>query len=153
MGPGDFDDLYLIASDPMMWDQHPSKDRTERSVFKRWFDNGLASGGAVVVIDRADGRVIGTSRFDHYRPSLREVEIGWTFLIRSHWGGPYNQQMKHLMLDHAFEFVDSVVFRVHSENRRSQRAVEKLGAWFVGTEPDAHGRGQNCVFRIEAANY
>jgi RimJ/RimL family protein N-acetyltransferase len=87
MRPGDLDALYAIASDPLLWKQHPSNDRTERSVFQQWFDDAMASGGALVAIDRTDGSVIGTSSFDHYVAAQREVEIGWTFLRRSHWGG------------------------------------------------------------------
>lgn len=149
MRPGDFDALCEIAADPLLWEQHPSKDRTERSVFERWFDDAMTSGGALVAIDRTDGRIIGTSRFEHYDAARREVEIGWTFLRRSHWGGRYNREMKRLMLEHAFAVVDAVVFRVHSDNVRSQRAVEKLGAIRVGAEVDPDGRGENHVFRLD----
>jgi len=97
MRPSDFDALYAIASDPLLWEQHPSKDRTQRSVFEQWFDDAMTSGGALVAIDRTDGRVIGTSRFDDYDAARREVEIGWTFLDRSLWGGQYNREMKQLM--------------------------------------------------------
>jgi RimJ/RimL family protein N-acetyltransferase len=146
----DFPSLYAVASDPLVWEQHPSKDRTQRVIFRRWFDDALASGGALAVIDRRDGRIIGTSRFDRYEPGRSEVEIGWTFLARSHWGGRYNAEVKRLMLRHAFCSVRTVVFRVHSLNLRSQRAVEKLGAVRVGTEIDPHGRGENHAFRLEA---
>lgn len=146
----DFSDLYVIASDPLLWDQHPSKDRTQRAVFRAWFDDAMASGGALAVLDRGDGRIIGTSRFDHHEPTRSQVEIGWTFLARSHWGGSYNADVKQLMLQHAFRSVDVVVFRVHSLNIRSQHAVEKLGATRVATEIDPHGRGENHVFRLEA---
>lgn len=149
--PSDFDALYAIASDPLLWEQHPSKDRAQRSVFERWFEDAMASGGALVAIARADGKVIGTSRFDRYDAARREVEIGWTFLDRSLWGGLFNREMKQLMLEHAFHAVDSVVFRVHSGNVRSQRAVEKLGAIRVGMETDPHGRGENCVFRLQSS--
>src|SRR4051794_33828829 len=98
MRPSDFDALYAIASDPLLWAQHPSKDRTQRSVFEQWFDDAMASGGALVAIDRAGGTVIGTSRFDNYDAARREVEIGWTFLDRSLWGGHHNREMKQLML-------------------------------------------------------
>jgi len=149
MRPGDFDALYAIASDPMLWEQHPSKDRTQRSVFRQWFDDAMTSGGALVAIDGTDGSVIGTSRFAHYDAARREVEIGWTFLRRSHWGGRYNSEMKQLMLEHAFEVVDAVMFRIHSDNLRSQRAVKKLGAIRVGTEVDPYGRGENHIFRLD----
>lgn len=149
----DFSALHAIASDPLVWEQHPSKDRTQEAVFRAWFDNTLASGGALAVIDRRDGRFIGTSRFDRYDASRDEIEIGWTVLARSHWGGAYNGELKQLMLRHAFRSVQTVVFRVHSLNVRSQRAVEKLGAIRVGSEADAEGRGDNHVFRLEAAAY
>ncbi len=149
----DFESLFGISSDPLLWEQHPSKDRTQRSVFQRWFDDATASGGALTVVDRRNGRIIGTSRYDGYDEAGSEVEIGWTFLARSHWGGSYNSEVKQLMLHHAFGSVEAVVFRVHSENRRSQRAVEKLGAVRVGTEVDPHGRGENYVFRLGAPRF
>ncbi len=145
----DFPALYEIASDPLLWEQHPSKDRTEEAAFRRVFDRTLASGGALAVVDRGDGRVIGTSRFDRYDPAQSQIEIGWTILARSHWGGVYNGEMKRLMIRHASKFVENVVFRVHSLNFRSQRAVERLGATRVGSEVDAEGRGENFIFRLE----
>lgn len=124
----DFGALYVIASDPLLWEQHPSKDRTQKVVFQRWFAEAVASGGALVVIDRRDGRTIGTSRFDGYGQTRNEVEIGWTFLARSHWGGPYNAEVKRLMLRHAFRSVDAVLFRVHSLNLRSQGGLARSGS-------------------------
>ncbi len=148
LAPGDLDDLFAIASDPLLWEQHPAKERATPAGFARWFDDAMASGGALVAIDRVDGRVIGTSRFDHYDDARRAVEIGWTFLARSQWGGPYNGEMKRLMLQHAFAAVDTVLFRVHSGNIRSQRAVEKLGAARVATEPDPYGTGHVVVLGL-----
>ena len=138
--------LYGIAADPLVWEQHPSKDRTDETVFRHWFDEALAAGGAVAVIDRHDSKVIGSSRFVGYDPSRSQIEIGSTFLARSHWGGVYNTELKRLMLFHAAHFAHNAVFKVHSQNLRSQRAVEKLGATRVGTEVDAEGRGDNYVF-------
>ena len=149
----DVEALYAVACDPLLWEQHPSSDRVEREVFDRWFEAALASGGALTAVDQRDGAVIGTSRFDRYNPARREVEIGWTFLARSHWGGTYNAEMKRLMLEHAFACVDAVVFRAHAGNVRSQRAIEKLGAVRVGHEDDPHGRGQNSVFRLDRSTF
>ena len=146
----DFEALRAIASDPLLWEQHPAKERAQPEGFQRWFDEALASGGALSVVDRRDGQVIGTSRYHGYDTMLSEVEIGWTFLARPLWGGPYNADLKRMMLDHAFGSVRTVVFKVHSENFRSQRAVEKLGAARTGTEVDAAGRGESFVFRLEA---
>ena len=148
----DFDDLRGVACDPLIWEQHPAKDRAQPDGFKRWFEEAMSSGGALVVIDRSDQTVIGTSRFDGLDPVQKVVEIGWTFLARSRWGGRYNAELKALMLEHAFASVEAVVFRVHSQNHRSQRAVHKLGALHVDTEPYPPGAGDVFVFRLERPN-
>ena len=148
----DFDDLFAVAADPLIWEQHPAKDRYQEEQFRVFFREALESGGALVAIDTKDGRVIGSSRFHGYDGDKSEVEIGWTFLARSHWGGRYNGEMKQLMLQHAFRFVDRVVFLVGLHNRRSQRAVEKLGGVRVGSRPDASGR-DSIVYEITAATF
>src|SRR5580765_3169783 len=106
----DWDDLYAVASDPLIWEQHPSNDRYKEEVFKEFFREAMESGGALIALDAKDGKVLGSSRFHGYDPEQSEIEIGWTFLARSHWGGRYNGEMKKLMLDHAFRFVNSVIF-------------------------------------------
>jgi RimJ/RimL family protein N-acetyltransferase len=146
----DFDDLYAVASDPLIWEQHPVPDRYRKELFREFFTEHLASGGALVAIDRRKGRIVGTSRFHGYDARRSEVEIGWTFLARSHWGGAYNGEMKRLMLEHAFRFVSSVVFLIHPENVRSQRAIEKIGAVRVGTRLDGGGR-DSLVYEIRSA--
>ena len=150
----DFDALWVISSDPLLGEQHPAKARATEAGFRQWFDDAMASGGALVVEDRATGEVIGTSRYDGFDPDASEIEIGWTFLVRSRWGGPWNGEMKRLMLEHAFRFVDTVLFRVHRSNLRSQRAVGKLGAVQLRTEPDPLGLvGEIIVFGLTAAQY
>src|ERR1700743_1767624 len=146
--PEDFDSLYAVASDPLIWEQHPHNTRYQEEVFRKFFRNALESGGALVAIDSKTGRVIGSSRYDSYNQEKSQVEIGWTFLARSHWGGVYNGEMKRLMLEHAFQFVDSVTLRVGIHNVRSQRAVERIGGGRVGkyTHPDGH---ESYVFRIQ----
>jgi len=143
----DFEQLYAVASDPLIWEQHPNSDRCQRDVFRKFFDDALQSGGALIAIDRKDNRVIGSSRFHCYDLERSEIEIGWTFLARSHWGGVYNGEMKRLMLTHAFKFVDNVIFLVDSNNLRSQLAVEKIGGVRIGTKTDPHGR-ESFIFRI-----
>jgi N-acetyltransferase len=145
--PEDFDDLYAVASDPLIWEQHPHNTRHQEEVFRKFFRDALASGGALIAIDSGTGRVIGSSRYAGYSQEKSQVEIGWTFLARSHWGGVYNGEMKRLMLEHAFKFVDNVVFVIGIQNFRSQKAVEKLGAVRVGTTVD--GGGADCfVYRL-----
>jgi RimJ/RimL family protein N-acetyltransferase len=145
----DFDDLFAVASDPLIWEQHPSSDRYKVDVFKEFFRQAMESGGALVAIDLRDGRVIGSSRFNGYDETQGEIEIGWTFLARSQWGGVYNREMKRLMLQHAFRFVDRVTFLIGPQNLRSQRAMEKIGGVRAGLRLDGSGR-ESFVYEIRA---
>ena len=148
----DYDDLYAVASDPLIWEQHPDQTRHRPDGFQVFHREALASGGALAVIDNATGAVIGSSRFHGYDTDRNEVEIGWTFLARSHWGGRFNGEMKQLMLAHAFRFVSRVVFLVGPQNIRSQRAVERIGGVRVGTRRDGAGRA-SVVFAITASSF
>jgi RimJ/RimL family protein N-acetyltransferase len=129
--PGDWESLFAVASDPLIWEQHPAQDRYKEEVFKEFFREALESGGAFVVIDRTTRKIIGSSRYFGYDPGKREIEIGWTFLARTYWGGKYNRELKRLMLDHAFRFVERVVFLVGPTNVRSQKAMEKIGGVMI----------------------
>src|SRR5919197_3186276 len=80
----DFRDLYAVAADPLIWEQHPCNDRYKEEVFAAFFREALESGGALLAVDRQDGRAIGSSRFHGYDEGKSEIEIGWTFLARSH---------------------------------------------------------------------
>ncbi len=145
----DFAALYATAADPLIWEQHPDSERHREDVFRGYFADQLASGGGLAVIDRRDGRVVGSSRYHGYDGERSEVEIGWTFLARSHWGGETNRELKALMLGHAFGSVERVLFRVHTANARSRRAVEKLGAVEAGTSRDGAGR-ELVVYELRA---
>jgi RimJ/RimL family protein N-acetyltransferase len=145
----DFHDLYAVASDPLIWKQHPIQDRYKEEVFRGFFRDALESGGALIAIDSQDGQVIGSSRFNGYDQEKSEIEIGWTFLARSHWGGAYNREMKQLMLSHAFRFVNSVIFLIGPGNVRSQKAMEKIGGVRVGSRTDSAGR-VTLVYQITA---
>jgi RimJ/RimL family protein N-acetyltransferase len=137
--PNDWDALFAAASDSLIWEQHPERDRYKEEVFKSFFKDALASGGAFVIIDRKTQQIAGSTRFYGYDPEKSEIEIGWTFLARKYWGGEYNAEMKRLLLNHAFKFVENVVFFVGEDNVRSQKAVEKVGAIKVGTATRAYG--------------
>lgn len=148
---GDFPSLFAVASDPLIWVQHPASDRYEEEVFRSFFLGGMESGGAFLIGDRASGRAIGSTRYCSFSGERDEVEIGYTFLAREFWGGAYNSEVKALMLEHAFKFVGSVIFCVGSQNFRSQRAVQKLGA-----EPDStsvHCEPGSIVYRLTKKKY
>ncbi len=146
----DFDDLYAVACDPLIWEQHPNNDRYKKEVFQEFFRKAMESKGALIAIDTKDGRVIGSSRFYGYHKEKSEIEIGWSFLARSHWGGIYNAEMKQLMLDHAFKYVDSVIFLIGRQNLRSQKAVEKIGAILIGSKIDPTTNIDSFIYQITA---
>ena len=148
----DWDKLFAVASDPLIWEQHPEPDRYKEDVFSVFFQGALESGGAFVIIDRQTQHIIGSTRFYGYDAEKSEIEIGWTFLARKYWGGRYNAEMKRLLLNHAFKFVENVVFFVGEQNVRSRRAMEKVGAIEVGTTTRTYGNrppAQNVKYVIK----
>jgi N-acetyltransferase len=128
MASSDFEELYRAASDPLIWDQHPFP-RYEKAAFTEFFDQSLETKSALVILDRQTNKIVGASRY--YNLQEDSLAIGYTFLARSHWGGRYNRELKTLMLEHAFKFVDKVFFDIGETNLRSRRAIEKIGALFV----------------------
>lgn len=124
----DYAALFAVASDPLIWEVHPAHDRWQEPVFRKFFAEGLASNGGLVIIDRATDRIIGSSRYDIRVCQTGEVEIGWTFLARDYWGGEWNRAIKRLVLANAFECgFDTAIFLVGDNNLRSRRAMEKIG--------------------------
>jgi RimJ/RimL family protein N-acetyltransferase len=141
----EWQDLFAVASDPLIWEQHPESDRYKEDVFKIFFSEALESGGAFVIIDRKNQQITGSTRFFGYDPEKSEIEIGWTFLARKYWGGRYNRELKQLMLDHAFKFVENVIFYVGENNIRSQKATEKIGAVKDGLVEKVYGNRPPCL--------
>ncbi|HET9775390.1 MAG TPA: GNAT family N-acetyltransferase [Gemmatimonadaceae bacterium] len=148
----DFDALYAVASDPLIWEQHPASDRYKPEVFRAFFNEGMQSGGALIALDKKHGTVIGSSRYFGYDAGASEIEIGWTFLARRCWGGRYNGDMKQEMLRHAFKFVNRVIFLIGEHNTRSRRAVEKIGGVVTAPRIDAAGRPR-LAYEISAVMF
>jgi RimJ/RimL family protein N-acetyltransferase len=145
---GDWEQLFQVASDPLIWEQHSNHDRHREDVFRKFFHDAIHSCGALVAIDRRTQRIIGSSRFVWYDKDLNTIEIGWSFLARHSWGGRYNGEMKRLMLQHAFTFARRVVFVIGAHNRRSRRAIERIGAVLTSQREkgvDAEGRESDLV--------
>ena len=130
----DWDALYAVASDRELWARHPSHDRWQEPVFRAFFDDALANGGALAIVDKASGEVIGSSRFQYSDRRAEEgaLEIGWSFLARVYWGRGYNAEFKQLMLEHAFRHVDRAVFRVGADNVISRKAMANIGGHLTG---------------------
>ncbi|WP_316801903.1 GNAT family N-acetyltransferase [Pedobacter nototheniae] len=134
----DFETLYAVASDPLVWEQHPNKNRYQREVFQNFFKGAIESNGAFLVIEKASGNVVGSSRYYELDEENKSVAVGYTFIGRNYWGKGHNKAMKKLMLDHAFNFADKVVLHIGAENFRSQKATEKLGALKVAEQEIAY---------------
>ena len=152
----DFEALYKVASDPLIWEQHPSKTRYQRDVFQNYFNGAIESGGAFAVYKTDTNELIGSTRFYDYDEHHRSILIGYTFIARHCWGSNYNRSMKTLMLDHAFQYVDKVIFHVGEQNLRSRKAMEKLGGVLVGKEDKAYygeAVNPNVVFEITKENW
>jgi RimJ/RimL family protein N-acetyltransferase len=148
----DFGALYAVASDPLIWEQHPNPDRYLEAVFRTFFQGAMESGGAFLVSDAHAHEVIGSSRYYELDESAGSVAIGYTFLARRCWGGSYNRAMKTLMLDHAFRQLQRVIFHVGEHNRRSRIAMERLGAVYTGKAAIAYYgevARSNVIYAIE----
>lgn len=147
----DWEALFAVASDPRVWEVHPCNDRWQEPVFREFFADALAKGGALAVVDKATGAIIGSSRFQGYDPEQSLVEIGWSFLAPAYWGLGYNAEMKQLMLAHALRFVERATFRVGADNIRSRKAMGKIGGVLLDRVDLVDYRGQqlpHVVFEI-----
>jgi RimJ/RimL family protein N-acetyltransferase len=127
IAPSDWKEMFAAGSDPKIWEVHPVRDRYTEPQFRKFFDGAVNSKMGFAFVDRKSGELIGSSRYYGFEPDKSEIEIGWTFLVCSHWGGATNREVKRLMLDHAFTFVDTVIFWVGETNWRSQGAMIKIG--------------------------
>ena len=150
IAPSDWVSMFAAAADPEIWAQHTSSDRYTKWAFRQYFDDAIESGSAFAFVDRQSGRIIGSSRYHGFDPVTREIEIGWTFLSRDYWGGSYNSEIKRLMLDHAFLFVDTVVCWIGETNMRSRRATEKIGGVLRGgvQYKDIRGDSPYLVYEV-----
>ncbi|QES90242.1 GNAT family N-acetyltransferase [Rhizosphaericola mali] len=143
----DFEELYLAASDPLVWEQHPNKDRYKREVFQSFFDGAIQSKGAFAIIDTETNTIIGSSRYYDFDAIENSILIGYTFYKRDCWGKGINSKVKKLMLDYIFQYVDKVYLHVGATNFRSQKAVERIGGIKLKEEQIAYF-GENPSFNF-----
>ena len=152
----DFEKLYKVASDPLVWEQHPNKDRYKREIFQNFFEGAMISKGAFLIMDKVSNEIAGSTRFYSFDEDENSIFIGYTFYGRQFWGNKLNADVKKLMLDYIFQFVDLVKFHVGAENYRSRKAMEKLGAELMGEVSVAyHGEPEkkNVEFWIKKENW
>ena len=124
-----FDGLYVVASNPMVWAQHPERDRWKEPVFLQFFQKALENDlGCFTIIDKDKNSVVGSTRFYSFDPANKAIRLGYTFMDPMYWGTGANREIKDTLIHLAFSVVDKIYFDIGSENRRSRAAVEKLGA-------------------------
>jgi RimJ/RimL family protein N-acetyltransferase len=148
----DFSRLYAVASDPLIWEQHPNRNRYQEAEFRNYFQGAMESGGALLIAAATSGETIGSSRFYDLDVTAGTIAIGYTFLARKYWGGATNRALKTLMLDHAFGCVARVVFHVGEHNTRSRTAMERLGGVIIGKTPIAYygeAASTNVIYAID----
>ncbi|MFD1872965.1 GNAT family N-acetyltransferase [Hymenobacter bucti] len=124
----DFADLYAVAADPKIWEQHPNKERWQKSAFTTFFEGAMQSQGAFKIVDKATGAALGSTRLYGYNPLDNSIHIGYTFYGTSSWGKGINLAVKNLVLGYVFQFVNTVRFHIGAGNVRSQIAIQRLGA-------------------------
>ena len=142
----DFEELYQSASDPEIWEQHPQFDRYKKEVFQKFFTGAIDSQGAFAILDLQSGKIIGSSRYYGHDQIKNQILIGYTFLQKKYWGGKFNGELKSLMLGHAFQFVGAALFEIGENNKRSRKAIEKMGAQLC-SEAVLHGKA-HVVYKI-----
>lgn len=86
------------------------------------------------VINTDAGTLVGMTNYINPDPKTTVTEIGGTYIAPSARGSGFNDVMKKLMIDHAFDHgFTRIEFRVDTRNKRSMAAVLKLGAKHEGT--------------------
>lgn len=131
-------ELWEAAQAPEIWEwlTNIGADRAIFADFVRVSLDAAAAGreGVFVVRRRADGAVVGSSRYLNVRSGDRVVEIGWTWFNPAAWRTGVNLETKLLLLGHAFEALGCVrvEFKTDARNERSRAAIAALPAAFEG---------------------
>lgn len=122
------------AEDQEIWEIYPVSmlDNNFDRAMRAFHD--LKSWVQFAVISTATGKLVGMSNYINPDVTTRVTEIGGTYIAPSVRGSGFNDVMKKLMIDHAFDCgFTRIEFRVDTRNKRSMAAVLKLGATHEGT--------------------
>ncbi len=151
-----FDDLYEVASNPLVWEQHPNPNRYQKEIFRTYFQGAIQSKGAFLVVDSQNNYTIGCSRFYDLNVENKSIKIGYTFIGIDFWGKEFNKNLKKLMIDYVFQNLDSVIFDIGANNIRSQKAIAKIGAIKIDEQiVEYYGEAPklNFVYQISKNDY
>ena len=138
------DGLWEASRDERTWQWLSVDQPRTREELRAHIGAALANEAAgtelpLVTVRRADGRVVGSTRYLALRPEHRSVEIGWTWLRPDAWRTGINVEAKLLMLEHAFERLGClrVELKTDARNERSRAAMAALPAQFEGVHRKA----------------
>lgn len=128
------DDLAEAVCDGKLWDlwftsvPKPESINAYISLALQQQKDGLSQPFAVV--NKLNGKVIGSTRFCNLDSKNKRVEIGYTWYAKSYQRSSVNTECKLALLKQAFEVLDviAVEFRTHWHNLESRKAIARLGA-------------------------
>jgi RimJ/RimL family protein N-acetyltransferase len=127
-------DLAGVGLEEDLWKWIPAPVRTadEMSSYVKTALNEQKSGSALpfVLMEKASGRIIGSTRYGNIERAHHRVEIGWTWVARQWQRTPVNTEAKYLLLRYAFETLRCirVELKTDSLNERSRAAILRIGA-------------------------
>jgi RimJ/RimL family protein N-acetyltransferase len=132
------DGLAPFAFEPSIWEWMPTR-ALDRAGLDAWIGEALAAeraGSALpfATVLLSENRVVGSTRFLNISARDGRMEIGATWIGVPYQRSAVNTEAKLLMLRHAFETLRAtrVELKTHSENVKSRRAIERIGATFEG---------------------
>jgi RimJ/RimL family protein N-acetyltransferase len=148
--------LFAVAQDPDIW-RLTSVDYSVQENFYPNFNAAIRGrdGGKsypFLICLAGSSQIIGTTRLLEIVPEDRRLEIGVTWLASRYWGSGANTESKYLLLEYCFETLHAnrVQFRARTDNTRSRRALEKIGATFEGIfrkdKIEPSGQARNTAF-------
>lgn len=127
-------ELMEVLNNPQIWEftwrKITSAEQLEQLIDSALSNKDKGEDLPYVILDKASGRIAGTSRIMHLDLTHRNAEIGCTWIAPEFWRTAVNTESKTLLLHHCFEELGliRVHFTVVGDNFRSQRAVERIGA-------------------------
>ena len=138
LSPDHLPGLVEAGRDPRVWTWMPF-DASEPGAMQTLVEDALKASSTrseipFVTIERASGRVVGSSRYLAIAPAHLRLEIGWTWLEPESWRTALNTEAKLLQLRHAFEMLGCrrVELKTDACNERSRTAILGIGAQFEG---------------------
>lgn len=136
-------ELYYAGNDESIWRYMRYGQINTQEEMEEWVRGLLraqANGSDLpfAVIHQETGGAIGSTRYLDIQPQNRSLEIGGTWYAVAHQRTAVNTECKYMLLRHAFEVLGCVrvQFKTDVRNRRSQKALERIGAQREGVLRD-----------------